>query len=375
MDLYVGVMSGTSVDGVDAVLAAFDANDARPRVVSATAVPIDAALRDQLLGLQASGPDELHRAAVAANGLVDVYADAVGRALALAGVRATDVAAIGAHGQTVRHRPELGYTIQINAPARLAERTGIRVVADFRSRDVAAGGHGAPLAPAFHAVVFRHPTRHRLVLNLGGMSNVTDLPSARGAVVRGWDCGPGNVLLDWWHLRHRGAPFDRGGAWAASGRVDAALLARCVDDPWFADPPPKSTGRDRFDAGWVERRLVGFEHLAPEDVQATLAETTAATVVDASLAHAGAFTEVVVCGGGAYNDDLMSRLARRFAVANRTIAVRSSAALDDGGVAPEHVEALAFAWLARRRIEGRAGNLSEVTGAAGPRVLGAIHAA
>ena len=373
---FVGIMSGTSLDGADVVLTTFD-SDGRPRVIAASSAPFDESLRAELLALQASGPDELHRAALAANRLVDFHATLVADVCARAGAPRETIAAIGTHGQTIRHRPELGYTLQLNAPARLAEATGIPVVSDFRSRDVAAGGQGAPLVPAFHDALFRRAGRHRVVLNLGGMSNVTDLPADPQAPVRGWDCGPGNVLLDGWIARHRQEAFDAGGTWAASGRVDGALLQRLLSDDWFALPPPKSTGRDRFDPGWLDARLVGIGPLEPVDVQATLASLTAASIVDSIIAHAGAPDELIVCGGGAYNVDLLSRLETRFAEAGRPVRVTTSATTDrtsdvTSAFAPESIEALAFAWLAMRCLSGRPGNLPAVTGAAGLRVLGSI---
>lgn len=371
---FIGIMSGTSLDGADAVLVDFDdAIPSRPRLLASASSPFDNTLRDALIALQRSGPDELHRAALTANRLVDRYAQLIARLCEESGIGATDIVAIGVHGQTVRHRPELGFTIQLNAPARLAEATGITVVADFRSRDVAAGGQGAPLAPAFHAAAFRRADRHRIVLNLGGMSNVTDLPSDHATPVRGWDCGPGNVLLDGWISKHRSVLFDADGAWAASGKVSHALLDALLDEPWFALPPPKSTGRELFDAAWLSERLKGFEDAAANDVQATLAELTAATIVDSTLRHAGAPDQVIVCGGGARNVDLLARLAKRFVDAGHRTRVLSCASEEAGAIAPEHVEALAFAWLAKRCIEGLAGNLPEVTGAHGPRILGAIH--
>ncbi len=371
---YIGIMSGTSLDGADAVLVEFDDSFApQLRILSSASIRFESALRDTLIALQRSGADELHRAALAANRLVDLYARLVMRVCDESGIAAADIVAIGAHGQTVRHRPELGFTIQLNAPARLAEATGIAVVADFRSRDVAAGGQGAPLAPAFHAAAFRREDQHRVVLNLGGMSNVTDLPKDPAAPVRGWDCGPGNVLLDSWVAKHRNVWFDAGGSWAATGRVIDALLGRLLNEPWFALPPPKSTGRDWFDAAWLSERLRGFDHLAPEDVQATLAELTAATIVDSTLRHAGASDQLIVCGGGAHNAYVLARLAKRFADAGHHTRVLSCATEEGGAIAPEHVEALAFAWLARRCLAGLSGNLTEVTGARGPRILGAIY--
>jgi anhydro-N-acetylmuramic acid kinase len=369
---YIGLMSGTSLDGADAVLVAFDSAD-RPRLLASAAAPFDASLREALLGLQRSGADELHRAAIAANRLVDLHASLVAQVCKDAHVDADDIVAVGTHGQTVRHRPELGYTIQINAPARLAEATGITVVADFRSRDVAAGGQGAPLVPAFHDAVFRKRDTHRVVLNLGGMSNVTDIPADAASLVRGWDCGPGNVLLDAWISRHRGELFDARGEWAASGEVDADLLNDLSSEPWFALPPPKSTGRDLFGLEWVDHRLTGRSTLSAVDVQATLSALTSTTVIDSILRHAGPPDEVIVCGGGAYNTDMMARLHRGFAEGGHDVVVASSADEDFGAIEPEHVEALAFAWLAMRCLAHRPGNLAAVTGAAGPRVLGAIY--
>jgi len=372
---YIGIMSGTSLDGADAVLVEFDDRGV-PRLIAASSRPFDAALHDALLALQQSGPDELHRAAVAANALVDLHATLVAELIdgavdgAAEGAGDAVIAAIGTHGQTVRHRPELGYTIQINAPARLAEATGITVIADFRSRDVAAGGQGAPLVPAFHRGVFGRQGIHRIVLNLGGMSNVTDLPADAAADVRGWDCGPGNVLLDGWARRHGRGTFDRDGAWAASGIVDQALLERLAAEPWFDLPPPKSTGRDLFDLAWLDRHLDDGITRDAANVQATLAALTVRVVVASILRHAGEPDELIVCGGGAYNTDLVARLDEAFIAADHRLTVMTSAAV---GIAPEHVEAFAFAWLAMRCLAQQPGNLPAVTGAAGPRILGAIY--
>jgi anhydro-N-acetylmuramic acid kinase len=365
---YIGIMSGTSLDGGDAVLVEFDEAGSPPELIAAASRPFDSALHDALLALQRSGPDELHRAALASQALVDLHAALVAELIGRAGDG--PIAAIGSHGQTVRHRPDLGYTIQINAPARLAEATGIAVVADFRSRDVAAGGQGAPLVPAFHAGVFGRPDVHRVVLNLGGMSNVTDLPADAAANVRGWDCGPGNVLLDGWARRHGRGTFDRGGTWAARGIVDAALLERLASDPWFVMPPPKSTGRDLFDLAWLDRHLDDGVARDATNVQATLAALTARVVVASILDHAGRPAELIVCGGGAYNADLIARIGDAFATTGHRATVMTSAAF---GIAPEHVEAIAFAWLAMRCLTGQPGNLPAVTGAAGSRILGSIY--
>jgi anhydro-N-acetylmuramic acid kinase len=350
-------MSGTSLDGVDAVLADFSAPS--PRVLGAVHLPFDPPLRAELLALNSPGPDEIGRAALAGNALARRYAEALERLLAQAGVTAAAVRAAGCHGQTVRHRPERGYTVQIGNAALVAELAGVTVVADFRSRDVAAGGQGAPLAPAFHAAVFRDAVESRAVLNVGGIANVTRLP-AHGPV-SGFDCGPGNCLLDLWAQRHLGQPLDLDGTWAAGGRVDAALLARLLDEPYFRAAPPKSTGRDLFNAGWLDSRLKGE---APQDVQATLLELTAQC---AAQACAGA-ARVIVCGGGTANSALMRRLA---ALATPAAVAPS----DRHGVPPTQVEALAFAWLARQALEGEAVDVSAVTGARGARVLGAIYRA
>jgi anhydro-N-acetylmuramic acid kinase len=298
----------------------------------------------------------------AANALADTYVDAIHAALAQAGVAAGDISAAGVHGQTLRHRPDEGSTLQLNNAARVVERTGITVVADFRSRDIAAGGEGAPLVPAFHAALFRGGA-HRAVVNIGGIANVTDLPP-QGAV-RGFDTGPGNVLLDFWHARHRGSRYDRGGEWAKSGRVDESLLAGFLAEPYFARNPPKSTGRDLFEPSWLSAKLGGRAR-NPADVQATLVALTARTIADAIRTHCGDATEVLVCGGGANNGALMSALAG-------LLAPREVTTTGTHGVAVEHVEALAFAWLARECLARRPGNLPAVTGARGPRVLGAIY--
>ncbi|WP_019916446.1 anhydro-N-acetylmuramic acid kinase [Methyloversatilis discipulorum] len=356
--LYIGLMSGTSLDGVDAVIA--DLARPRPQVVGHAHLAFPAALREELQALCSSGDDEIHRSQVAAIELARVYAGLVRTLLNQTSVAATSIKAIGCHGQTVRHMPAHGYTVQLNAPAILAEETDICVVSDFRARDLAAGGQGAPLVPAFHASLFGSTDRARAVLNLGGMANLTLLESARP--VRGFDSGPANVLMDAWIAHRRGLDYDRDGAWAASGQVDAALLAKLLAHPFFAAPPPKSCGREQFNLEWLLELLP--EQIRDEDVQATLAELTAQSVADAL--NTGGFRpdDVAVCGGGAFNHHLLQRLALHVGR-----PVRSSA---DEGVPPEQVEALAFAWLAQRTLNREPGNLPEVTGARGLRVLGAV---
>jgi anhydro-N-acetylmuramic acid kinase len=361
-ELFAGVMSGTSLDGIDAVLADFAPGPAPCAPLAATHIAFPTELRQELLALQGTERDEVVRAARAANALADLYAHALRSVCLAAGVPPHDVVAAGVHGQTIRHRPDEGWTVQLNNPARVAEGAYMTVVADFRSRDVAAGGQGAPLVPAFHAALFGGGA-HRVVVNLGGIANLTDLPAEGGT--RGFDTGPGNVLLDLWHARHRGTPFDRDGAWARSGIVDARLLAALQAEPYFARPPPKSTGRDLFNAHWLDTRVAG-SGAGPADVQATLVALTAATVADAVSAHCGDAEEVLVCGGGARNAALMNALSQR--LVPRPVLPTSAR-----GVPVDQVEALAFAWLAREALASRPGNLPAVTGARGPRVLGAIY--
>ena len=371
----IGVMSGTSLDGIDAVAVDFGADIAAPRIRVLAHARADLAepLRADLLALNRSGGDEIHRAALAANAMARASASLVDELLSQAGLERRSVAAIGCHGQTVRHQPGefdgTGYTVQINAPALLAELTGVDVVADFRSRDVAAGGQGAPLVPAFHAAAFRRPGEPLAVLNLGGIANLTCI-DADGAVV-GFDCGPANALLDGWCATHTGQRFDAAGAWAASGHVDARLLDLLLAEPYFARPAPKSTGRDLFDAAWLDVRLARSEavtRLRPEDVQATLSELTARTVADSLRRHAAGARELIVCGGGALNGDLLHRVARRIEPAAVVVS-------GERGLPPDQVEACAFAWLAQAFLRRLPGNITSVTGAAGPRVLGALYPA
>ncbi len=359
-------MSGTSLDGVDGVLAEFSA-EGIPRVVSHAYRAFPETLRDELLALNSPGSDELHRSALAASMLAGLYVEVVAELLLQANVSARAVRAVGSHGQTVRHRPSLGYSWQINNPTVLAERSGIAVVADFRSRDVAAGGQGAPLVAAFHRALFGSLGETRAVLNLGGISNLTAL-LADGRTT-GFDCGPANVLMDLWCLRHTGQRFDADGAWAASGQVHDDLLAVMMQEPYFTALPPKSTGRDLFNADWLGDKLLRLAlEYRREDVQATLCELTAITCTQAVKGHAGAASELLVCGGGALNKHLMQRLSHHLP----GMAVRLT---NDRGLPAQHVEAAAFAWLAYKHLHGEPGNLSAVTGASGPRVLGALYPA
>jgi anhydro-N-acetylmuramic acid kinase len=357
---YVGLMSGTSLDGVDAALAELSAK--RVQVLAGVHVPFEPRLRAELLALNSPGQDEIHRAALLGNELARCYAAAVDAALLRAAVSAREVVAIGCHGQTVRHRPALGYTVQIGNPALLAELSGIRVVADFRHRDIAAAGQGAPLVPAFHAFAFASPDEDRVVVNLGGIANLTWLP--RSGAVAGFDCGPGNCLLDLWAARHLGMPMDANGEWAAGGTVDQGLLLRFLAEPYVSAPPPKSTGRDLFNAEWLSAR--GADAVDPRATQATLLEFSARCVSDAWRRHYPGAGRLIVCGGGLRNTALIRRLT---ALCSPVPVVSSSIFR----LAPELVEAVAFAWLAKMALEGVPASVPAVTGAKGPRVLGAIY--
>jgi len=370
---FIGLMSGTSLDGVDGVLARIDPHG-QMQVLAHAFTPFDAPFREALLALNISGPDEIHRGALAANAIARHYARVVNALLEQTGQDAASIDAIGAHGQTVRHRPlefdgdeqhpAVGYTIQLINASLLAELTGIDVVADFRNRDLAAGGQGAPLVPAFHQGVFGQAGACVATMNIGGISNISVLP-ADGAV-QGWDCGPGNALMDFWCQTHTGQPFDRDGVWAASGQVHAGLLARLLSEEFLRRTPPKSTGRDLFNPAWLARHLDAFTGLTAVDVQATLTEFTAqACALDVRRFAAEAHS-LIVCGGGALNGHLMRRLSELLP----GISVVSS---DTQGLPPLQVEAAAFAWLAFKTLRRETASLKSVTGARGARVLGAIY--
>lgn len=355
-------MSGTSLDGIDVVLADFSLSP--PSLPCTFYLPYDKDLRQRLLDLHHSGNDELHRAAILSNELARCYAEAVVSLLNKSGVEPQNVTAIGCHGQTVRHCPQSGrgYTIQLGNAALLAELTGITVVTDFRSRDIAAGGQGAPLVPKFHQALFADPKNHRVIVNIGGISNLTSLTPAGG--VTGFDCGPGNLLMDAWCLRHLGETYDQNGTWAGSGEVIPALLEKLLALPFFSLPPPKSTGREVFNLSWLEGCLSGKEK--PEDVQATLLQFTVTEISRSVLAYFPSAVEIYLCGGGARNTELVARL--------RAALPRKKVELTDAlGVDADWLEAFAFAWLAQQAIMGAPGNLPDVTGAKGARVLGAIY--
>jgi len=372
-ELYIGLMSGTSLDGIDGVLVDFTASGPDLlRVVAHAHRPFAPALAAELLALNdPGGTNELHRAALAGNALARGYAEVIEAVLAASGTARDRVRAIGAHGQTVRHRPHefdgTGYTLQLNSPALLAELCGIDVIADLRSRDLAAGGQGAPLASGFHRAMFGRAGETVAVLNLGGIGNLTALRADGSAI--GFDCGPANALLDHWCHLHTGRAYDDGGAWAASGRVIEPLLERLLAEPYFALPPPKSTGRDLFNPDWLQARLAASDPgAAPVDVQATLADLSAAACAADVQAHAWGTRVLLVCGGGGFNADLMRRLAMRLP----GIDVMRT---DQRGLPADQVEACAFAWLARAFVRRECANVPGVTGAAGPRVLGALYPA
>jgi len=359
--LYIGLMSGTSLDGVDGALADF-ADGAMSTLASAY-IPFPARLREELMLLQASGINEIEREALAANELARHYAACVDTLLQESGRQPGEIRAVAVHGQTIRHRPELGFTRQTNNPALLAELTGIDVIADFRSRDIAAGGQGAPLVPAFHQAIFGLAGRTRVVANIGGIANISILQG--DGRVTGFDTGPGNALMDIWVKRHLGKEYDENGAWAASGKLIPELLNEMLAEPYFGLPAPKSTGRDLFHSEWLENKLAAHKGAAPEDIQYTLTKLTAIT-----LANACPETDALyICGGGAYNTTLLKEIS--LALNNKTKVESTNAQ----GIAPNHVESLAFAWLGYRFNERLAGNLPSVTGASGERILGALYPA
>ncbi len=360
--LFIGLMSGTSLDGVDVVLVDFKKQ--LPQVIATHFLAYPADLRKQILDLQHPTANELEVTCQLSNQLARLYATAVNQLLANNKVPPENITAIGCHGQTIRHRPELGFTLQIGNNALLAELTNITVVGDFRSRDIAAGGQGAPLVPAFHQAIFSHPQKNRMIVNIGGIANITFL--AKTGEVLGFDSGPGNMLIDSWTKLRFGKDYDANGAWAATGIVLDSLLFDMLAEPYFALPPPKSTGRDLFNDNWLKQHLL-YPHLRSQDVARTLVELTAQTIVNAIMKTCENADEVYLCGGGAHNDLLVERLISKLGN-NIHLAIT-----DAVGVGADWLEAVAFAWLAQQTIAGKTSNLPEVTGAKGARILGAVY--
>lgn len=360
---YLGVMSGTSLDGIDIVLTE---QTEHTTLCASFYQPMPELLRAEILGLCSPGPNELERSSLIENQWVGLVADGVAKLLARENILPSDIRAIGSHGQTVRHDPRQGFSIQIGNPALLAELTGISVVSDFRRRDIAAGGQGAPLVPAFHAALFKQDEHSPAVLNIGGFSNISLFDATQP--IRGFDSGPGNVLLDAWIQHCQSKAYDRNGDWAASGTVNKQLLQDMLADPFFKTTGPKSTGRELFSLNWLNGHLANHPGTADKDVQATLLELTAASIRDALLGARPYVEELLVCGGGAHNATLMTRLSSMLPGCIVTTTASR-------GIPPDWVEAMAFAWLAHCCLEGVPANSPSVTGARGPRVLGAIYPA
>jgi anhydro-N-acetylmuramic acid kinase len=365
--LFIGLISGTSLDGIDAVLV--EAGEGVPKLLKASHSPYEESLQKGLRRLCQPGDNEIDLLGVLDRKVAIAFAESVQDLLADSGLEASEISAIGSHGQTIRHRPmaEHPFTLQIGDPNTLAELTGITTVSDFRRRDMAAGGEGAPLVPAFHQAALQISARDRIALNLGGIANITCLPKTGSGTVIGFDTGPANTLMDGWISKHLGNPYDSNGDWAREGQLIQPLLDECLRDSYFSQPHPKSTGTEYFNLPWLETRLDDSQYV-PVDVQHTLAELTAVSVTQAIEETGYAAAEVLVCGGGVHNNHLMQRLQQLLPKAK----VHSSA---EAGLDPDWVEATAFAWLAQRSLSGLAGNLPSVTGARGEVILGGIYPA
>lgn len=371
--LFIGLMSGTSADGVDAVLADFSG---KPTVLHHFEQPLPSTLKQKILNLCLPGPDEISRLGELDREIGILFAQTANQLLQHCQLSAADITAIGSHGQTVRHAPpgscSLPYSLQIGDPNTIAENTGITTVADFRRRDVAAGGQGAPLVPAFHEAVFLHPAKRRVIVNIGGMANITILEANTDTL--GFDTGPGNVLMDGWIFRYHQQNHDKDGQWAAGGTPSTMLLDRLLAHPFLSQPAPKSTGRETFNLDWLDQQLQAapaLTQLSPQDVQATLLEFTAQTIstaISGTITNPSAETDVFVCGGGVKNLSLMTRL-------QQLLPTSRVASTIEMGIEPQSIEALAFAWLAHQTLNQQSGNLPAVTGARGRRILGGIFQA
>ena len=372
-ELFIGLMSGTSLDGVDVALVAF--TEQKTQMLHSHFLAYPAALRAQVLALQHPTENELENTALIGNALAKIYAEAVNQLLVDAQLSSNQIVAIGCHGQTIRHRPGfedgIGFTLQIGNAALLSELTSITVISDFRSRDIAAGGQGAPLVPAFHQAVFADKQINRAIINIGGIANITYLGSSENSSnksngVYGFDSGPGNMLLDAWIKQHKNLDYDANGDWASTGQVIPSLLSDMLAEPYFALLPPKSTGRDLFNQAWLQEKLLATTTLRPQDVAYTLVALTAHSIYNALTQHCGEFNEVYVCGGGAHNRLLIESL-------QTLLGETKCDSTESLGVGADWVEAIAFAWLAKQCINKKTANLAEVTGAKGPRILGAIY--
>lgn len=364
MSIYIGLMSGTSMDGIDAVAVSFEANESR--FVNSTSIDIPSDLKSLLSSLMRN-EGSINQLGEADTKLGHLFADAVDVLLKKINIAASEITAIGSHGQTIYHQPnhKHPFTLQIGDPNIIAARTNITTVADFRRRDIALGGQGAPLVPAFHAYLFGR--KNEWVLNIGGIANLTYLPNDPAKSIMGFDTGPGNTLLDLWHEKHRKNPVDLNGDWARTGILNNALLTLFLEDPYFKKSPPKSTGREYFHLNWLEEKLKNLpENIRPEDIQATLTELTAKSIADAIDGAKSTAKTLWVCGGGAFNTFLMERLQANCS----QLQVKST---QENHINPQWIEAMAFAWLAKQTIEKKPGNLPSVTGATQETLLGAVY--
>ncbi len=367
-DYYIGLMSGTSMDAIDAAL--IDCSGNTIKLIAHHSQTLSADTQNQINKLCQGCDNELQKMQQLDTELGKQFADCVNQLLKNTKINASDITAIGSHGQTLRHYPEASIrnSLQIADPNTIAQRTGITTVADFRRRDMAAGGQGAPLAPAFHQHIFRNTKNNRVILNLGGIANITVLPADKNKPVIGFDTGPANTLMDYWVQRQQNKEYDDKGAWAASGKINNAFLQQLLSDDFFTAPPPKSTGTDYFSPTWFSNHLEAFPFLSSEDVQATLCECSAASIANAIKKYADNCDEVFACGGGAHNNFLMTRLQTHL---NTTKVTTTEAE----GIPSDWIEAMAFAWLAKQTLNKQSGNLSSVTGATQPVILGGIYPA
>lgn len=365
-DLYIGLMSGTSLDGIDAALVYFENN--KPFVVETICLALPTNLKDDIKSLITPSNNEINRLMALDVQLGQVFSDAVKKLLNKSKVKKENIIAIGSHGQTIRHLPTAKYpsTLQIADANIIAEKTGITTIADFRRRDMAAGGQGAPLVPAFHEQVFRDNKKDRVILNLGGIANITILPSDKNIPVTGFDTGPANTLINHWIQQQQNKNYDESGKWASSGQADEDFIKELLDDDYFKLNPPKSTGTEYFNSEWLSKKLKQFPFLSAEDVQASLTTFTAVTISNDIKKYSENTDELIICGGGVHNEFLLSQIEQN----STNIEINSS---EKYGLDPDYIEATAFAWLAKQTIEHKSGNLPDVTGATNKTILGGIY--